>query len=206
MKRYKPKTWFIYTRLFVVFLIIFALSRTTNVVYSIVSTDNNNEAKALEHAVIEDNKEDIYYAENPVMAKYTNVPEKGFNVTNDNIKYTLSEEDYNLLVAVISGECNKNYVDDILAVTSVILNRSDNGYSPVEVISRPGQFAVYFEGLYYKYLPGGSDYYRTALVQEVVTDALNGIRNNDYYNFRSWNSYSYSDNYVVEGGNRFGFR
>lgn len=205
MKKYKPKKWFIYTRLFVVFMFIFAIGRTTNVVYDVFRVENQNEKKALDVAVIEDNKEEIYIEESPVLSKYTSVPERGFNVTDGNRKYELSEEEFNLVVAVISGECNKNYIDDILAVTSVILNRSDAGYSPAQVVSRPGQFSVYYEGLYYKYLPGGSDYYRTTLVQEVVRDALNGVRNNGYYNFRSWNTYSYSDNYVVETGNRYNY-
>ena len=140
MKKYKPKKWFIYTRLFVVFMFIFAIGRTTNVVYDVFRVENQNEKKALDVAVIEDNKEEIYIEDS--------VPERGFNVTDGNRKYKLSEEEFNLVVAVISGECNKNYIDDILAVTSVILNRSDAGYSPAQVVSRPGQFSVYYEGLY----------------------------------------------------------
>lgn len=204
MKKYKPKKWFIYTRLFVVFMIIFALGRTTNVVYDVIEASNQNEKKALDVAIIEENKEDIYYEENPVLAKYLNLPEKGFNVTNTNQKYELSNEDYTLLVAVISSESNKQ-IDDILAVTSVILNRCDgSGKSPIQVISAPGQFSGYLDGHYRRYLNAdGSLTANTALVQEVVTDALNGIRNNNYYSFRSWNSYSYSENYVSLYGNRF---
>jgi len=204
VKRYKPKKWFIYTRLFVVFMVIFTLGRTTNVVYDVITVENKNEEKALDLAVIEDNKEDIYYEENPVLAKYLSLPEKGFNVTNTNMKYEISSEDYNLLVAVVSSESNKQR-DDILAVTSVILNRCDaSGKSPVEVITARGQFSGYLDGYYARYLNGdGSLTANTYLVQEVVTDALNGIRNNSYYSFRSWGTYSYSDNYITEYGNRF---
>ena len=46
-KRYKPKKWFTYTRLGLIFVVIFALSKTTNVVYSSITAENNNEAKAL---------------------------------------------------------------------------------------------------------------------------------------------------------------
>lgn len=204
VKKYKPKKWFTYTRLIFVFMVIFALGRTTDHVYEVIQSPNQNEQKALDVAVIEDNKEDIYVEENSTLAKYLSVPERGFVVTEGNRKYELSESDYNLLVAVISSESNKQR-DDILAVTSIILNRSDgSGKSPVEVVSAPNQFTGYLAGHYLRYMnEDGSLTANTALVQEVVSDALNGIRNNSYYSFRSWNSYSYSDNYIVEFGNRF---
>ena len=204
MKKYKPKKWFTYTRLFMVFMIIFALGRTTNVLYSVVDSKNQNEKKALDHKVIAENKEDIYYEENPILTKYLNVPEKGFVVTNTNAKYVLSQEDYNLLVAVVSSESNKQK-DDIMAVISVILNRCDrSGKTPVEVITAPGQFSGYLDGYYLRYLNVDNTLKsNTTLVQEVVNDALNGVRNNNYYSFRSWGSTYYSENYVVEYGNRF---
>lgn len=204
MKKYKPKKWFTYTRLFMVFMIIFALGRTTNVLYSVVDSKNQNEKKALDHKVIAENKEDIYYEENPILTKYLNVPEKGFVVTNTNTKYVLSQEDYNLLVAVVSSESNKQK-DDIMAVISVILNRCDrSGKTPVEVITAPGQFSGYLDGYYLRYLNADNTLKsNTTLVQEVVNDALNGVRNNNYYSFRSWGSSYYSENYVVEYGNRF---
>ncbi len=204
MKKYKPKKWFIYTRLFIVFAIIFAIGRATNVVYDVISATNENENKALDVAVIEINKEDIYESENSVLAKYSNLPEKGFNVTRNNKKYELSNEDYNLLVAVVSSESNKTK-DDILAVMSVILNRADgSGKSPIEIITAKGQFSGYLKGYYLRYMNvDGSLTSATNGVQEVVNDALDGIRNNNYYSFRSWNTYSYSENYISEYGNRF---
>lgn len=185
-------------------MIIFALGRTTNVLYNVVDSKNQNEKKALDHKVIAENKEDIYYEENPILTKYLNVPEKGFVVTNTNAKYVLSQEDYNLLVAVVSSESNKQK-DDIMAVISVILNRCDrSGKTPVEVITAPGQFSGYLDGYYLRYLNADNTLKsNTTLVQEVVNDALNGVRNNNYYSFRSWGSTYYSENYVVEYGNRF---
>lgn len=204
MKKYKPKKWFTYTRLFIVFMIIFTLGRTTNVVYNVVNSKDENENKALEHKVIAENKEDIYYEENPVLTKYLSIPEKGFIVSNNNTKYSLSTEDFNLLVAVVSSESNKK-LDDIMAVMSVILNRCDRGgKTPVEVITAPGQFSGYLQGYYRNYLNADNTLKsNTTLVQEVVNDALNGVRNNKYYSFRSWNSYYYGENYIVEYGNRF---
>lgn len=204
MKKYKPKKWFTYTRLFIVFMIIFSLGRTTNVVYNVVNSKDENENKALDHKVIAENKEDIYYEENPVLTKYLSIPEKGFVVSNNNTKYSLSTEDFNLLVAVVSSESNKK-LDDIMAVMSVILNRCDrSGKTPVEVITAPGQFSGYLQGYYRNYLNADNTLKsNTTLVQEVVNDALNGVRNNKYYSFRSWNSYYYGENYIVEYGNRF---
>lgn len=204
MKKYKPKKWFTYTRLFIVFMIIFTLGRTTNVVYNVVNSKDENENKALDHKVIAENKEDIYYEENPFLTKYLSIPEKGFVVSNNNTKYSLSTEDFNLLVAVVSSESNKK-LDDIMAVMSVILNRCDrSGKTPVEVITAPGQFSGYLQGYYRNYLNADNTLKsNTTLVQEVVNDALNGVRNNKYYSFRSWNSYYYGENYIVEYGNRF---
>ena len=204
MKKYKPKKWFIYARMLGVFLIIFTFGKTTDVVYDVLKTNNNNDSKKLSQAVMIDNKEEIYVEENPVLLKYTSLPEKGFVVTTDNQTYTIADEDYNTFIAIVASESHTNR-DDILAVMSVILNRSDSsGVAPIDVLKRPGQFAGYFNGCYYRYLnEDGSLTASTALVEEVVHDALNGVRNNNYYGFRSWSTTSYSDNYIAYMGNRF---
>ena len=128
---------------------------------------------------------------------YTNKPNKGFNVTTNNKTYSLNDNDYYIVAAVVSCEANRASKDDILGVMSVILNRADrNGISPVSVVSAPGQFSCY--NYYTNFTP-------TNIVKQTINDALNGVRNNTYYGFRSWQSVSYSDNYVVEGGNRYGY-
>ena len=61
--------------------------------------------------------------------------------------------------------------------------------------------------MYYGYLPSGR-YYNSAkynYVKEAVLDGLNGVRNNNYLGFRSWESYGYSNNYIFDHGNRYGF-
>ncbi len=206
MRKYKPKKWFIYARLVLTFLIIFTFGKGTNVVYNKVTTDNNHETKMLSQAIIIDNKEEIYIEENPALTKYISLPEKGFEVTLDNKKYDMSDEDYNLLVSVVAAEA-ANSIDDTLAVMSVILNRADKyNMTPVEVVTASGQFAGYFNDHYWNYLNYDGtlkDVKKVSLVLEPINDALNGVRNTKYLSFRSWGTTSYSDNYIVEKGNRY---
>lgn len=205
MKKYKPKKWFTYARLLLIFGCVFLLGRTTNIVYEEISVKDNNEEKALSQNVINENKEEIYVEENPVLTKYISLPEKGFNLTLGNKTYQLYGSEYNTLVSVVASESHTNR-DDILAVMSVILNRSDSrGKSPVEIVTAPGQFTGYLAGHYLKYLneDGSLNMNKVSLVKEVVDDALNGLRNNNYYSFRSNGSVSYSDNQIVYMGNRY---
>lgn len=127
---------------------------------------------------------------------YISKPAFGFNVTTDNKVYELTEEQFGVLAAVVSCEANKNSKDDILAVMSVILNRADSSRypnDPVSVVAAPYQFSCY----------KGKSIVPNVTVASVMRDALNGVRNNDYYGFRSWQTTSYSDNYIVEYGNRY---
>lgn len=127
---------------------------------------------------------------------YVSKPALGFNVTTDNKVYELTEEEFGILAAVVSCEANKSSRDDILAVMSVILNRADSSRypnDPVSVVAAPYQFSCY----------KGNSITPNETVAAVMRDALNGVRNNDYYGFRSWQSTSYSDNYIVERGNRY---
>jgi competence protein ComGC len=127
---------------------------------------------------------------------YISKPTLGFNVTTDNKIYELTDEEFGILAAVVSCEANKNSKDDVLAVMSVILNRADTGRyanGPVGVVSAPYQFECY----------KGKSIVPSELVANVMNDALNGVRNNDYYSFRSWQTTSYSNNYIVERGNRY---
>jgi len=146
-------------------------------------------------------------------SKYINNIEMGFKVTEDNKHYSLSDDEFDVVVAVVAGEFDKN-LNDALAVVSVILNRCDSekwsnwgGSSPYSQVVMAGQFAVYFNDLYLAYMPSGSKYgtekYKVA--RQAVIDGLNGIRNNDYLGFRAWGVSSYSDKYIISGGNRYGY-
>ena len=147
---------------------------------------------------------------------YKSNPDLGFVVTDDNKTYTLPDDEFNLVVAVVAAEYEKS-IDDALAVISVILNRCESptwsewaGASPAMQVVKPNQFEVYSIGSYLKYMPGGAFYGTNhyKLAKQAVIDAFNGIRNNNYYSFRSWSYITsggdyYSYNYIVEGGNRY---
>ena len=124
---------------------------------------------------------------------YLSKPAAGFNVTNGNQTYSLSASDFAILATVVNCEANRNSKDDVLAVMSVILNRADrNGTSPISVVAAYGQFSCYT----------GTGTTVSDSVASVMRDALNGIRNNDYYSFGSWTS-GISSNYIANGGNRY---
>ena len=145
--------------------------------------------------------------------KYIDNEIMGFVVTEGNKQYELSDYEFDVVVAVVAGEFDKNK-DDALAVVSVILNRCDSskwsswaGSSPYSQVIRAGQFEIYFGGAYLSYMPGGSRYgsEKYNIAKQAVIDGINGIRNNEYLGFRAWHVSSYSDKYIVYGGNRYGY-
>ena len=80
---------------------------------------------------------------------YKSNPDLGFVVTDNNKTYTLSSEEFDLVVAVVAAEYEKS-IDDALAVISVILNRCESptwsewaGTSPAMQVVKPNQFEVY---------------------------------------------------------------
>ena len=146
-------------------------------------------------------------------SKYSNNEPMGFVVTEGNRQYSLDDDEFDIVVAVVAGEFDKN-LDDALAVVSVILNRCDSkqwsdwaGSSPYTQVIRKGQFEVYEAGYYLAYMPDGSKYgsEKYNIAKQALIDGLNGIRNNSYLGFRAWHIYSYSDKYMVSGGNRYGY-
>lgn len=163
----------------------------------------------------EEKEEEVKLSTEPLVSvdasKYINKKSMGFVVTEGNRQFTLNDSEFNVVVAVVSSEFDKNK-DDALAVVSVILNRCDSdkwrtwsGITPYDQVIRAGQFEVYSSGAYKAYMPGGSRYgsdkYNVA--KQAVIDGLNGIRNNKYLGFRAWHISGYSDKYIVDGGNRY---
>lgn len=146
-------------------------------------------------------------------SKYSDNVAMGFEVTEGNKEYSLTDDEFNVVVAVVAGEFDKD-MNDALGVVSVILNRCDSdnwvkwaGNTPYKQVIKKGQFEVYMKGYYLSYMPGGSKYGGTKyqMAKQAVIDGLNGIRNNEYLGFRSWWSTNYSDKYITSGGNRYGY-
>ena len=145
--------------------------------------------------------------------KYISNEAMGFKVTEGNKEYSLSEDEFNVVVAVVAGEFGKD-LNDALGVVSVILNRCDSkswskwaGKSPYKQVIAAGQFEVYLKDYYLAYMPGGSKYGSSKydIAKQAVIDGLNGIRNNEYLGFRAWYLSNYSSKYIVTGGNRYGY-
>ena len=181
-----------------------------------VYVDMSSLDEKVEEEKVEENKEENKSLTLLNTSLYKSNPDLGFVVTDDNKTYTLPDDEFNLVVAVVAAEYEKS-IDDALAVISVILNRCESptwsewaGTSPAMQVVKPNQFEVYSIGSYLKYMPGGAFYGTNhyKLAKQAVIDAFNGIRNNNYYSFRSWSYITsggdyYSYNYIVEGGNRY---
>ena len=145
--------------------------------------------------------------------KYIDNIAMGFEVTEGNKNYDLSDDEFNVVVAVVAGEFGSD-LNDALGVVSVILNRCDSstwvnwaGNTPYKQVIKSGQFEVYFKGYYKSYMPGGKHYggSKYQVAKQAVIDGFNGIRNNNYLGFRSWHSTGYSSKYIISGGNRYGY-
>lgn len=215
---YKPKSWVKFLKVFFVIYICILMNGVTfkqskdNIIIR-----NENLSKNIEKIFIDENaiadlefKEPVEVEEKQeevivVPSKYLSLPERGFTVTTDNRTYELSYSDFVLLAAVIASEANRNSIDDVLAVSSVILNRADTkNLNPIDVVTAPGQFSGYLVGYYLRYMDDSGNL-RNVNQEfiDTVHDALAGTRNNTYYSFRSWGTSSYSDNYITENGNRY---
>lgn len=128
-----------------------------------------------------------------------------FLVTDNNKNYNLDSSNQELLESIVCAESDKT-AEDALAITSVILNRCEDetwknafGEDPIKQITAPGQFNVFNNGAYKKYLNGNTP----IEVQQAVEDALNGKRNCKYLTFRSNKSTKYSSNMCGPSSNRY---
>lgn len=159
------------------------------------------EVIALEVVVTEPIVQEVVVEPSPIVVDatgYISNPSVGFNVTTGNKTYALTDEEFAIVATVVNCEANRSSKDDILGVMSVILNRADSARypnDPVSVVAAPYQFSCY--------KAGNINYNVSEDVKSVIRDALNGVRNNNYYGFRSWQSVSYSNNYIAERGNRY---
>lgn len=139
------------------------------------------------------------------LGKYTSNSAMGFNVTKGNFAYELTEKDFDLLCAIVASEGNLSY-DESLAVVSTILNRCDNGEfiskfgkDPIAQITGLNQFASFGNGSYKSYLNGKAP----TEVINAVKDALAGVRNHSFCNYKANTVVDFSNNMITASGNRY---
>ena len=185
-----------------------------NVDYMIATADEKLEmVEEIKNQEFIDNMELAYETGYDEMLE-VEVDNETFELTYNNKTYEfLPLEDFYVFLAIVAAECSGN-PHDALATASSILNRCDSeiwstyitnigmdGTNPVDQATAPGQYNVYASGSYKQFLNGN--------VSEEVLRACEmawyeGIRSHNYTSFRGRTCIGYSNNQVVDGGNRFG--
>ena len=140
-----------------------------------------------------------------MLGQYSNKPEMGFNVTTGNLKYELTDKDFDMLCAIVASEGNLSY-DESLAVVTSILNRCDNsefislyGKDPIAQITALNQYTSFGNGTYKSFLNGKAP----TEVVNAVKDALNGVRNHNYCSYKANSFTDFSSNMITSSGNRY---
>ena len=143
-----------------------------------------------------------------------NTIKSGYHYTTGNTTYPMSEEDFYKLVVIINAESNKTY-EDALGVASVIANRvEDGGWGgdmPLDIATAQGQFVVWQNSSVRSQASAAasSGSFDNAEVVKAARDCFfGGIRNNDYVEFKSSGSPTYSSSgekkyQIVSGGNKY---
>ena len=106
------------------------------------------------------------------------------------VKYNLTMDQFNVIVAVVMAEAGPECYDDAYAVINTIYNRTisknwaysiKNGNNLYKQVIRTGQFSVYGSGIYKKYLNN-----TTFPAYQAVIDFLDSeIRIHDYLSFKA---------------------
>lgn len=135
----------------------------------------------------------------------------GSHYTTGNTTYPMSNEDLYRVISCIEGESNGTY-EDALAIASVIANRIDDGrfseITPLGIVSHPGQFEAWDNAKANSYANDPSLCKNPEIIKAAEDVFYNGIRNNDYVEFKAASSPDRSITgelkyQFVEGGNKF---
>ena len=179
----------------------------SSITYNSESTTASGNSARVEQTYIMHEQEEVdeeLELKRRVYEMATENPELGFVLTFDNLKYDLSEEDKQLLIAIVAAESDGTY-DDSLAVASSILNRCEDeawqnefGDTPRGQVTGSGQYTVYSSGAYLEYMENPPE-----IVSLAVNDCLNGVRNNEYLSFLSNGSTSGGRQMISPTGNRY---
>lgn len=135
---------------------------------------------------------------------YKSIPSLGFEVTTNNKTYTLTDEEFDFICAVVRAESNGK-ADDALGVVSTMLNRCENDYHiknfGSDIVSQAkgrAQYSVYESGSYLQYMNGNVP----EEVKKAVRDALNGTRNTKVLYYKGYCT-DFSNNMISPEGNRY---
>lgn len=147
--------------------------------------------------------------ENPSLEN--NTIQAGSHYTTGNTTYPMSNEDLYRVISCIEGESNGTY-EDALAVASVIANRIDDGrfseVTPLGIVSHPGQFVAWDSAKANSYANNPSLCKNPEIIKAAEDVFYNGIRNNDYVEFKAASSPDRSVTgelkyQFVDGGNKY---
>ena len=185
----------------------------SEIIYNSQNFDDAEVMQLLEYDKMLANKVDFVFKYGYDAATDTKV-NTDFVLTKSNKTYEdMSQDDYRLFVAVVAAESNKTFYD-AFATATCIVNRTISvdwvnyanglGYDGKEIkdqMELPGQFTVYGDGKYVYYLNPDN-------VPQEVEDAcrfvaFHGWTCHEFTSFLGSNALDYSDNQVVEGGNRY---
>ena len=135
----------------------------------------------------------------------------GMHYTTGNTTYPMSDEDFYKVLSCVEAESSGDY-EDALAVASVIANRIDDGRfsetTPLGIVSHPGQFAAWNASRAENYAANPALCQNPDVIKACQDVFYNGIRNNDYVEFKAASSPDKSVTgevkyQFVEGGNKF---
>lgn len=119
----------------------------------------------------------------------------------------LTANQLDIVASTVNHECGGGTYEDAYGVSSTFLNRINDVYYVrshgtsvySQCIARdPDQFDSYCRGFYKKFLGVESE------AKQAFYDAMYSKTTiHDWKGFRSWGTTSYSDNYIIAGGNRY---
>lgn len=101
-------------------------------------------------------------------------------------KWTYSDADFDLLCAITAQECSSSYVGALAVITTACNRAESRGTDPLTEYKRKGQFCYSIDSHWRRRLNGNYGKH----IEQAVTDALNGVRNHNYFSFRTAGTHS----------------
>ena len=90
------------------------------------------------------------------------------------------------MCAITAQECSRSYVGALAVITTACNRAEARGTDPLTEYKRKGQFCYSIDTHWVKRLDGNY----SSFVEQAVIDALNGVRNHNYFSFRTAGTHS----------------